>query len=492
MALDLSGFALPEQKFEGLYKLADTYRENKALEQKQQQLEAEAAKEARKEEQARLTADYIYLQDAFDNKKYATGNPFDDEYINAQLKEKSDKYQNLFLTNKNLGINEMRAIMKSDMDGLWDQSLKLKQVNNLAEEAKKNNIGKAGVDPEAIYNNIRNYYLKDDKGIPKTDFSTLKVNPDDLPSIVMQGNVYNHGSFDNFVQKSGTQPRTTSFTDKVGNKTVSKTLRTNAPTSFILEKQGTDIVAVPKYEIATDDGVPAMHTVINDGKPEDKEIRMVDEDIFNQFTPEMKSFLDQETKKYAAQLGKEPTPTQKHQFQKALAYYQLENSSKLSNKVEKVEENKINITNNQPSEKLKEALKSKDDLFAGLDTETPDTDGNLDITSYMPDVKAFGQIKAGQGVSVKYNPGTKQITIIDTDNQSHSMPFSKFISTITTANTKDDREYIRMIGGYKGKGSAAPAASTNSQTSVSNALSQNKIVNTGSNKKTNKKPKIYD
>ena len=494
MPLDLSGFIIQPQSAEGLYKIGESLKDAQLLAQKRKQLELEAAKEAAKEEQARITSGYTYLQDAFDKKKYATGNVLDDEYVNHKLDEGYSKLQTALLSNKSIGVNELRTIGKGIADDVWNQKTKLQQVNQIAEEAKKNNLNKPGVDSEAIYSNIRNYYLKDDKGLPKTDFSDLKVNPDDLPNIIMQGNVYNHASFDNFVQKSGAQPRTTSFTDKQGKRTVSKTLRTNAPTSFLLEKEGNEIIAVPKYEIATDNDVPVIHTVINDGMTQDKEIRMVDEDVFNQFTPEMKNFLDQETKKFASQLGKTPTPTQIHQFQKALAYYELKNSSKLNTKVENIVSDKTNVTVNVPSESKITKQQTKDDLYNSLDTENPDADGNIDVSGYINSVQV-GNIKVRQGedaLKVKYNPSTKQVTVIDSDGNSNVMPFSKFISTVRTANTKDDLEYIRMIGGYKGKGSAAPAASTNSQTSVSNAVSQNKLVNTGSNKKANKKPKIYD
>ena len=480
MPLDLSGFIIQPQGAEGLNKLAENIKEARLLAQKQEQLKLEAAKEAAKEEQARVTSGYAYLQDAFDKKKYATSNVLDDEYVNHKLDEGYSKLQTALLTNKSIGVNELRTIGKGIADDVWNQKTKLSQVNQLAEEAKKNNLNKPGVDSEAIYSNIRNYYLKDDKGLPKTDFSDLKVNPDDLPNIVMQGNVYNKGSFDNFVQKSGAQPRTTSFTDKVGKRTVSKTLRTNAPTSFQLEKQGTEIVAVPKHELLTDDNAPLMHTIINDGKTQDIEIRMVDEDIFNQFTPEMKSFLDQETKKYISQAPKQPTPTQIHQFQKALAYYQLENSSKLNTKVENIESNKISITNNQPNEKTQEKAQSKADLYSSLDTENPDADGNIDVTGYINSVQV-GNIKVRGGednLKVKYNPSTKQVTVIDSDGKSNVMPFSKFISTVRTPNTKDDLEYIRMIGGYKGKGSAAPAsaASPTKSTQAANTITGKNLV----------------
>ena len=476
MPLDLSGFVTPEQKFEGIYKAAEQLKENRLLAQKQEQLKVEAAKE----EQARITAGYTYLQDAFDKKKYATGNVLDDEYVNHKLDEGYSKLQIALLFNKSIGVNELRTIGKGIADNVWNQKTKLQQVNQIAEEAKKNNLNKPGVDSEAIYSNIRNYYLKDDKGLPKTDFSDLKVNPDDLPNIIMQGNVYNHASFDNFVQKSGAQPRTTSFTDKVGKRTVSKTLRTNAPTSFQLEKEGNEIIAVPKYEIATDNDVPVMHTVINDGMTQDKEIRMVDEDVFNQFTPEMKSFLDQETKKFASQLGETPTPTQIHQFQKALAYYELKNSSKLNTKVENIVSDKTNVTVNVPSESKITKQQTKDDLYNSLDTEKPDADGNLDVSGYINSVQV-GNIKVRQGedaLKVKYNPSTKQVTVIDSDGNSNVMPFSKFISTVRTNNTKDDIDQIRMIGGYKGKGSAAPAsaASPTKSTQAANTITGKNLV----------------
>lgn len=473
MPLDLSGFIIQPQSAEGLNKIAENIKEARLLAQKQKQLDLEAKKEAAKEEQARVTSGYAYLQDAFDKKKYATGNTLDDEYLNHKLDEGYSKLQSALLSNKSIGVNELRLLGKGIADDVWNQKTKLSQVNQIAEQAKKDNANIPGVDANAIYNNVRNHYLKDDKGLVKTDFSDLQVNPDDLPKIMMQGNVYNKASFDNFVQKSGTQPRTTSFTDKVGKKEVSRTLRTNAPSSFILEKQGDQIVPVPKYEIATDENVPLMHTVINDGKPEQKEIRMVDEDIFNQFTPEMNKFLEQETTKYASQLGKKLTPTQEHQFQKALAYYELENSSKLSSKVERIEDNKISITTNAPSETKLAKEKAKSYLFQSLDKQKPDASGNLDIGKYMTGVQV-GDIKVRANtegnLKIKYNPNSGQVTVIDTENKSHIMPFADFISTMTTNNTKEDREYIGMLDQYKGKGSAAaPTTSPTKKTWVRQA-----------------------
>lgn len=474
MPLDLSGFDIPEQKFEGLYKLADTIRENKLLAQKQAAAEAEAAKEAKKEEQTRITLGNAYLDDKFDKKKYATGNFGDDEFLNKELDDTYTKLQNQLITNKGMDVNQLRVLAKGSADNIWNQKTKLSEVNQFAERIKKENENKPGVDSEAIYNNVRNHYLRGADGNLKADFSDVKLDQNDLPAILMKGNVFNQQSFDKFVKESGKESRTLDITKKVGNRTVAEKIRTNAPNSFVPEQEGDQTIFVPKYEIATLGDAPVMHTIIKDGKPEEKAIRMVDEDVYNQFTPEMKGFIEQESQKYisqASQSGKTPDPTQIHQFQKALGYHLLENSSKLSNRAEKITSDKTNITINAPSENKLAKIQTKNDLFTALDTEQPDTEGNLDVTGYLPDVKAYGQIKAGQGVSVKLNPTKKQVTVIDADNVSHVMPFSKFVSTIQTANTKDDREFISMMGGYKGKGStAAPTTPPTKKTTQAAAL----------------------
>lgn len=453
MPLDLSGFISPEQKFEGLYKYGEVLRENKLQAQKQAAAAAAAEKEAAKEEQTRITLGNAYLDDKFDKKKYATGNFGDDEFLNKELDDTYVKLQNQLIANKGMDVNQLRVLAKGSADNIWNQKTKLSEVNQFADRIKKENENKPGVDSEALYNNVRNHYLRGADGNLKADFSDVKIDPNDLASISMQGNVYNSQSFDKFIKESGKESRTLDVTKKVGNRTVSEKIRTNAPNSFVPEQEGDQTVFVPKYEIATLGDAPVMHTIIKDGKPEEKAIRMVDEDVYNQFTPEMKGFIEQESQKYisqASQSGKTPDPTQIHQFQKALGYHLLQNSSKLSNRAEKITSDKTNITINAPSEATKAKALTKNDLYTALDTEQPDSEGNLDVTGYLPDVKAYGQIKAGQGISVKLNPTKKQVTIIDVDNVSHVMPFSKFVSTIQTANTKDDREFISMMGGYKG------------------------------------------
>ena len=477
MPLDLSGFALPEQKFEGLYKLGEALQENKILQQKTDAAAAKAAREAAKEsaaaaakaakeakedqqkQQANTALGMSYLDELYNKKKYATGNFGDDTYMNGRLNSSLSKFQDLLLKNPGMDINQLKAVARQDANDIWDEKTNLSAVNQIAETAKKDLANKPGVDADAAYNQVRNYYLKDANGNIKTDFSDVKVDPNEVPKILLgSGNVFNSGSFDDYVAKSGTTTRSVVHSKQVGKNKVDTEYRTNAPTNWVSEEQDGQITFVPKYEIATDDGAPLMHTIIKDGKPQQKEIRMVDENIFNDLGANQKNYLDQQTAKFVAQSPTTPTETQKHQFQKALAYHELETSSKLKLKSEKVDKTKIGVNvNTGGTQADKDLEEQKNQLYPSLDTEERDTKNRMDITKYLPEVKAFGSIKAGQGISVKYDPTKKEVTIIDSDGNENLMPFNKFISTIQTANTKDDRKFVSLIGKYK-PGKKAPKA----------------------------------
>jgi len=479
MPLDLSGFAVPERKFEGLYKLGDAIQENQLLKEKKATEAAKAAKEAQEKEQARVATGLSYLEDLYNNKKYATGNFADDVYMNNELNSSLSKLQNQLKQNPGMDINQFKINARQEAFPLLDKSTRLSAVNQIAETAKKEMANKPGIDGDAAYNQIRNYYLRDSQGNLKTDFSDVKVDANDIPKILLgSGNVYNSGSFDDYVAKSGTATRSVVHSTQVGKNKVDTEYRTNAPTNFVSETQDGQVTFVPKYEIATDDGAPLMHTIIKDGKPQQKEIRMVDEDIFNDFNATQKAYLDQETAKFVAQSPTPPNPTQIHQFQKALAYHELETSSKLKLKAEKVDRTKIGVNVNAGGTQSEKDLQDrKNYLYPSLDIEKRDDKNRIDVTPYLTGVQAYGKIQAGQGIKVKYDPNKKLVSIIDNNGKEleSGMPFGKFISTIQTANPKDDVKFVSLIGKYT-PGKNAPAASAASPTPQSSIVPKVKGV----------------
>jgi hypothetical protein len=473
MPLDLSGYAIKERTFNELPKIGESMMQNRLLQQKQELDAAKSAKESQEKEQARVATGMSYLDDLYDNKKYATGNFADDEYMNGKLNSSISKFQDLLLKNKGVDVNQLKVLARQDANNIWDEKTKLSAVNQIAETAKKDMANKPGLDSDAAYNQIRNYYLKDGQGNVKTNFSDVKVDANDIPKILLgSGNVYNAGSFDDYVAKSGTTTRSYVHSTQVGKNKVDNEYRTNAPTNWVSETQDGQIAFVPKYEIATDNGAPLMHTIIKDGKEKQKEIRMVDEDIFNDFNKSQKAYLDQETAKFVAQSPTPPNPTQIHQFQKALAYHELETSSKLKIKAEKVEKTKTGGTGGgekmTEGEKLLEQRKS--DLYPSLDAEPRDSKNRMDITKYLTSVKAVGNIPIlGQNnLSVLLDPSKREVTIVK-EGQESTMPFSKFISTIQTANPKDDVTFVSLFGKYK-PSKNAPAASAASPTPQSSIV----------------------
>lgn len=450
---DFSGLVIPEQKFEGLYKLGEAIGDYNAAQQKQALLASELKKAQEKAEKDRKTAGFAYLDSLYDSKQYATGDPNSDKFLLNQMEESKAKLENL--VNQGFDQFQLRNVASQEVKKFNNQKLNIQAVNKNADKLQESLKNKPGVDAFAASKAYRDYHLKDTNGQPLTDFSNIQVDDNKLPEILKGANIYNQGSFDNYIKTSGKEFRSDNVVVSKNGKTTKQALRTNAPNGFIFENDANgNLTAVPKFEIATSNDAPVIHKFIKDGKEKEGFVRMVTQDQYNTFDGDMLNYLDQEAEKYAKQLGTTPDPTNLYQFKKALAYYLLENSAKSNIKVERETGQKINLNLNMPSEAKQAKQEQAQNLYSSFDTEDVDGAGRIDITKYVPTVNAVGKISFGQGYSIKMNPKTKEVTITDSDNNETKMPFAKFISTVQTNNTKEDRDFIALFGKYSGKGGA--------------------------------------
>jgi hypothetical protein len=462
MALDLSGFIVPEQKYEGLYKIADTLQTQAALEARQRQAALEAQKEAQKQAKAAQGAGFSYLDNLFEANKWGTGDVRTDSYLKSKLQDA--KSQLSYAVQGGADMGTLRSMADNITSGISKERQNLQIINKNAEDLQKQYSNQVGVDAYALANAYKNHYLRDDKGNVKTNFSDIQVNDTDLPTIVNNSGAFNKDSFDEFVKGAGNTMSAYNYTEGVGKKTTSHALRTNAPNGFVIEKDiNGQFKAVPQYEIATDNG--AMHKIVGDAKEGDKEIRMVTDDVYNKFNNKQLNYLNQQAQLFITQSPTPPTPTQEYQFKKALAYYQLENSSKLHTKIERDDKNVNRFNINMPtSEAAQNKAEYAKALYNTLDNKDIDNRGYMDISDVVQGINTIGKIKPSEDTPVKYNPKDKKVLVVDSDGKEHEMSFDEFITTVTTNNTKDDRQVISLVGKYKGQGKSGTPSPTQTPT----------------------------
>lgn len=457
MALDLSGFLVPEQKYEGLYKIGDALASQRAAEAKAKKDAADAAAKALKEQKKNQLAGQTYLTGLTSPTNTKTLDFLRQGHVNSLYEDIVKQGQALNLAGAS--VPEMAVALSPMVTNAVKTRTNLDAVAKTKAEILKTYGNQKGVDANAIADNYEKSKLYDDNGALKTQFSDIQFGDDDELKALTMGNVYNPESFDEFVKGNAKETRGVNITEEVGKKKVVKNIKTSMPNDFSLEKDlNGQYVAVPKYNVAVDpSGVKLMHTIINDGKEQEKELRMVDEDVYNQFNKKMKDYLDQEAAKFVSKSEKPPSATEIHQFKKALGYHLLENSSKKGVNIEQTQAVTTKAKGagggggSQSAIKLE---KDKNRLFRTIDKKPRDADGNVEITPFMNQVTVIGNMKANQGMKIMFNPKTHNITVVDTDGNKTNVDFDEFINTLQTSNTELDKNFISTLEDYKEKTNA--------------------------------------
>ena len=463
MPIDLSGFVTPENKFEGLEKLGDVAQENKVYNQKQALLAAAQAKSDAEDAAKLQVASNTALNSVLNPDHYKSNNPQWQNHIDDKLKNTHAKGQALIAAKTPSPL--ISVLLANDINNITTQKNNLNTVYATADKLKDKYKGKSGIDADQVYKKYVDSKILDSKGLYKTDFSDMTFDPNDEVNILASGNVFNPSAFDDFLG-DGKSTNSVSVLDQVGKNKSKVNLRTSAPPSFIPEKDASGKwTMIPKYETVTNtEGIPLMHKAINDGKEANKEIRMVDEETFKQLPDNAHNYLEQQTRNFATELGHEPTPTQRIQFQKALAYNLLANSSKRKVSVELATANVSGQQGTAPSQTVIDRNADAQSLYQAMDAAPRDTDGNIDITPYLNQITLYNTRKANQGFTINFNPATKKVQIIDTADKT-SKPitedFNTFLNKLKTSNTKEDRTYISTLGKYNNPGTKGTKTAPN-------------------------------
>ncbi len=163
MALDISGFVTPEQKFEGLYKLGEIE------EQKQKQ-----AREAKVAASANKKAMQDALKNMMDPKDYFTGSLYDPQ-INQKLYDTYSKANEFIEKNPNATDVQLNTYMAPYLRDLSAYSVGAKTAKSTIDESMKNVpdwVDKQKVYDESVNLTFRNAdkSIKDVINIPTSQF----------------------------------------------------------------------------------------------------------------------------------------------------------------------------------------------------------------------------------------------------------------------------------------------------------------------------------
>jgi hypothetical protein len=321
MALDLSGFTIPEQKFEGLYKLGEELASQRKAEAAAKALEAKAAKDAAKELKANQASNLMWLKNATDPKAYLTGAPTDSEIVDL-FAEAFQKGNQLQLENEGMSTSQLAQAMSPYISNLAQQGIISKNANKAITDAtaklnpKYYDINRAN---ELLRQNT--FYSKDQNGnLVKKDLSEVQLTPDLFQSVLKE-----HGSeimnSQAIVDGLKSMPKgTTEVTVPLkGGRGTTTTRMSYSPWQQVTS----DGKIVPREETAMDvDENGKASPILHNGQ----EIKVVPDDVYQTLVsvkPETEDWLNSQLHLHATEYGLDMNDTTSPQamvFKKKLLY----------------------------------------------------------------------------------------------------------------------------------------------------------------------------
>jgi hypothetical protein len=362
MALPVEDFIIRPNKFEGLYELSNTV-ERKAEREKQAQGKADAHRNS-------LMSSLMSFADP---KDFFTGTPHDPvvtQGINAVLQ----KGAKLITDNQGLTADMLYTALAPDVNKLSVASQNLKQLEMQRKQAEEPLKQHKGIDMEKFNTAYKQNAFYNPDGTLK-DLSAIDPNHNYADDTLRNSDVYNNTGFDEFAKgaKMNTEIGKVKTTDARGG-VKSFNTELSSPNFLISEKDkgGNHTGFVPKYEVATENGQPQMHTFTNaDGTTTEAPVRLLDKQVFNDLPPDAKAYTLQEARKFAKEHNLPVSSPQVENFARAMAYDELSPASKKWGTVKVIEETKqpqIKVINNNGSKGA--AGVDINDIYKGIEEAT--------------------------------------------------------------------------------------------------------------------------
>lgn len=450
MALDLTGFTIPEQKFEGLYKLGEQLAEKRKAEDAAKLAQQKLQAEKDKLQSENLTGFLSDLQKMTDPKDYYSNR------VVGNLTNIYSELSNAARSGANTNELRMRAVPL---------------VNNAVKEADITKTLSSQIDKD-LENYPKDYYniphlknevysavFKNPDGTDKTA-EEIAYSPNSLSDII-QNKGYNLVNSSSILKNVKETPNQTvsvkkTYRDKSGKESTSFIETEKKPWEFYDEKTNQ---ILPYSIIATDEGKPILH----EGKP----VNIVPDEVYNDFVNKNianRDFLNSQTKLHLDEYDKQVAPTagvtpesskidinspQANLIKKAILYDFLYQNK--TGGIKKETETKYKMPTEGGggiSYSQKKDIDAQSALTTSVQARNQDAKGYVDITDKFGGYK-YGKRRFGKD-GVLYNPETQEfkLKLID-ENGNVTEEVKTFDDVTSTIYASNPEKNIDVLEGLK-------------------------------------------
>jgi len=439
MALDLSGFTIPEQKFEGLYKLGEELAAQRKAKQDAKIAEAKAAKDAADKLQANEDLNTKLLYESLDPNKWLTGDPTDEEML-FEIKRIKDSGTKFLSENKGASSSQLRQFMYDPISQLAQKQILIKKVDeNIKDQLGKLNPNIYDINEATRKMKEKFFYKEDaDGNLVKKETNEIRIDPAAYDEVFKE---YGHELINakgvlNVINKL---PKTQTTT-QVGNTTTTVSL---SPWQQVTK----DGKIVPKLEPATemDENNQPIELKDDNGNI----INVVPDETYNTiiaYAPETDDYLNAQLNLVSSELGREVDPDSQEGIlykKKLLTELITQTGGGKFSKTTKTYRPRTSRGGGGSSADRDKAQK-RTRLADTVNNRAVDADGYVDVTDIFPGYK-YGKKSFGRN-GVKYNPDTQKfkLTVIDEDDKTseEEKPFNEVVTILQGSNSDKNLDFL--------------------------------------------------
>ena len=448
MALDLTGFTIPEQKFEGLYKLGEELAAQRKAERDAKLAQAKAAKDEADKLKANQNLNFKLLYEMADPSKINSGAPTDPVLI-GELQNGFNELKDFL--NENPGAPASQLYQKGY--AIISKVSEREKISKLIEDDIKENV--KALDPKIIDVNLytqrlkeKIYYKEDESGnLVLKDPADIKIDPSVYQEVADEfaDEIYNAKGVLDVARKIDKVQTTT----QVGNTTTTVSLY---PWQKI-DKDGKPVTIVEKATQMDENNQPVDLTD-EKGNP----IYALPQNIYDNiiaYDDSIEKYLNGQLKSVSRALNKEVDPTSEEGilYKRALLAELLGGAGGGSFK-KTTKAASRGKGSGRVSSADKEKAQKRTRLADTVNKRTSDSDGYVDVTDIFPGYK-YGKKSFGKN-GVKYNPDTQQfkLTVIDEDGSvtEEVKSFNEVYTIIQGSNSDKNLDFLEGFLEVKPRG----------------------------------------
>lgn len=490
MALPVDRFITPEQTFEGLYRYSGRLEQNRLRQEQEKQAAA-----GRKAASDKYFANYLDPKDRF------TGTMADPE-IAKQLGEALDEA--FMLSSKGATDNEIFMAITPRVNRVNEYTQKAQQIQAQKKQALDILGKRKGVDVMKFSNEFDDeVFMETDPktGVKKMrDIGIIDPSQNYVDKVLATRDIFNTEGFDEYISKSKsvTGNLSTKLTDgKKGMRAVKLSVTAPEYMQPVVVDGVFQQKFEPRHELFTDNGetvyqpefdIEGKPVIGSNGQQSKVPVKMVTKEDWGPLLRNAStgSYLRQEVKKYAKELGVDPSGPQAEHFGRALAWKLIDESTQSRGTYSEAVEQKaapiiINNSGSGSSSKTPQQI----DL-----TEYPDvTGGGKDITNLMQGIKVTG-LPTGKTLlaeKVVFNPVTQKVTFkeyaerdpvtqqIITGGGEKTVSLTTFLQNIKSNNPGTDMKFLEGLRNPITSAAPKPTTKTKSWVVGTTTLTEDQI-----------------